>query len=160
MAIIIHVITGLGDGGAENQLRNLVTGASDYRHIVISLRSGGKYSDMLRRDKIEVFELAHFSLEGIIKFINMIRSGNILAVQGWLYHGILVSGILSLLLFKPNIWSIHVTELQYKNRFDVRKLMPYILKYLLVLKRADIVYCAQASKDWHEKAFNESRLSG
>ena len=45
---IIHIITGLGDGGAEHTLFKICKYDTTNKHIVISLTDHGKYFSLLR----------------------------------------------------------------------------------------------------------------
>ncbi len=51
---IVHIITGLNNGGAEAVLYSLCSFDSKSKHIVISLMGDGKYGSMLREIGIEV----------------------------------------------------------------------------------------------------------
>ena len=51
---IFHIITGLGNGGAEGVLYRLCTKDKKYRHIVVSLTTGGKYKTLLEKKNIKV----------------------------------------------------------------------------------------------------------
>ena len=44
---IVHIITGLGDGGAENTLYKICKYDYSNKHIVISLKGRGKYYSLL-----------------------------------------------------------------------------------------------------------------
>ena len=50
---IVHIITGLGDGGAENTLFKICKYDTKNKHIVISLKSGGKYYSLLKKSGME-----------------------------------------------------------------------------------------------------------
>ena len=61
---IIHIITGLGDGGAEHTLYKLCKYDHNNIHIVISLTGIGKYYSLLNNLGIKVycFKMNYFSL--------------------------------------------------------------------------------------------------
>ena len=46
---VLHVITGLGNGGAENTLFKVCKYDSKNKHIVISITSKGKYFHILKK---------------------------------------------------------------------------------------------------------------
>ena len=52
---ITHIITGLGDGGAEHILFKICKYDTKNNHIVISLKDKGKYYSLLRNIGIEVY---------------------------------------------------------------------------------------------------------
>ena len=51
---IVHIISGLKDGGAEAILYNFISKSNSKRvnHIVISLRNGGKYGKLLEEKEL------------------------------------------------------------------------------------------------------------
>ena len=54
---IIHIISGLGNGGAEACLFRLIIANPDYTHIVISIKDKGFYGDKLAENNIKVITL-------------------------------------------------------------------------------------------------------
>ena len=52
---ITHIITGLGDGGAEHILFKICKYDTKNNHIVISLKDKVKYYSLLRNIGIEVY---------------------------------------------------------------------------------------------------------
>ena len=46
---LVHIITGLGDGGAELTLFKICKYDTINRHIVISLKGPGKYFSLLKK---------------------------------------------------------------------------------------------------------------
>ena len=54
---IIHIITGLGDGGAENALFKICKYDNLNKHVVISLKKPSKYFFLLKKLKIKVYSL-------------------------------------------------------------------------------------------------------
>ena len=64
---IIHIITGLGDGGAEHTLYKICKYDIKNKHIVISLKEPDKYFSLLKKLSIEVVCL-NFKYYSIFKF--------------------------------------------------------------------------------------------
>ena len=54
---IVHVITGLNDGGAEHTLFKICKHDKFNEHIVVSLTGSGKYTPLLKKLEIEVYNL-------------------------------------------------------------------------------------------------------
>ena len=52
---IVHIITGLNDGGAEGVLYRLCKNDSKYKHSVISMMDEGKYGSLLRNFGVDVY---------------------------------------------------------------------------------------------------------
>ena len=54
---ILHIITGLGDGGAEAVLYRLCKFDNTFKHVVISLQGEQKYGSKLSKINIPVYTL-------------------------------------------------------------------------------------------------------
>ena len=52
---VVHIITGLGDGGAEHTLFKVCKYDSLNKHIVISLKDNGKYFLLLKKLGVQVY---------------------------------------------------------------------------------------------------------
>jgi len=89
---LLHVITGLGTGGAERALVRLVLSQPPAARpvAVVSLASGGRYAEILRQGGIEVIELGMRpglpSPAGLLRLIRAIRRLAPDIVQSWMYH--------------------------------------------------------------------------
>ena len=92
---ILHVISGLGNGGAENSLYKICKYDNKNKHIVISITSTGKYFRILREIGIEVYylNLKFYSILKFIKLILLIRSLRPDILQTWLIMGDFLGGI-------------------------------------------------------------------
>ena len=72
---IVHIITGLNDGGAEGVLFRLCKYDLEQEHFVISMTDEGKYAPMLRNVGIDVYCLnminnrAYFKLAHLEAFL-------------------------------------------------------------------------------------------
>ena len=83
---VIHIITGLGDGGAENILYKICKHDCLNKHIVISITNEGKYSSILKKMGIKVYCM-NMKIYSILKFFYLIRLLRLLKpdiVQTWL----------------------------------------------------------------------------
>ena len=52
---VLHIITGLEDGGAEAVLYGLCTEDTKNKHIVVSLKGEGKYGKLLNKKNHMLF---------------------------------------------------------------------------------------------------------
>jgi glycosyltransferase involved in cell wall biosynthesis len=97
--IVVHVITGLDDGGAEGVLYRLCTHERSARHIVISLMDEGKYGPLLREVGVEVHCLnmrrGRPSIGALWKLSRLLRSRKPDVVQTWMYHADLLGGVVA-----------------------------------------------------------------
>ncbi|MGZ8105975.1 hypothetical protein ACXU9T_11220 [Proteus mirabilis] len=96
---IIHIITGLNNGGAEGVLYRLCKYDLANDHVVISLTTDGKYGSMLRDINVNVIclHLKSFSstLPSLIKLYKIIKKEKPYIVQTWMYHADLIGGIIA-----------------------------------------------------------------
>jgi len=98
---IVHLISGLGVGGAE---RMLVLSAryhdrGRFRLIIISLMSGGEMADDIRTEGVELHELderrGRLSIAGFRRLIRLLRSIRPHVLQGHMFHSNILARIIS-----------------------------------------------------------------
>ena len=112
----MHIVPGLGDGGAEAILYRLIKSLKQFEYRVVCLGKEGKYSVLLRElgIRVDVLDLepnfAGFLRLPIIVRIYMDFRPQV--IQGWLYHGNLVASIFRLAKKKPRVlWALHHSDL-------------------------------------------------
>lgn len=108
---VLHIITGLNNGGAEGVLYRLVTHDKSNEHIIISLMDEGKYGPLLMEKGISVHCLnmsqGKLSIKSIAKLFKLIKSAKPDVVQTWMYHADLIGGIVAKSLgIKQVFWNI------------------------------------------------------
>ena len=111
---VLHIITGLTQGGAESALFRFIT--SKYNdvsvtHVVISMVDFGVYGKRMEDANIEVHMLnmprGIPSLKGLRKLWSLIRRTRPDIIQTWMYHSDLVGGIIARLAGYNNVvWGI------------------------------------------------------
>ncbi len=93
---VVHVITGLGNGGAEGALFRLVTAPSAHVHHVISMMDGGVYGAPLTRHGVTVHTLnmprGAVTVGGLRELYRLLRRLRPDVVQTWMYHPDLLGG--------------------------------------------------------------------
>ena len=111
---IIHIITSLGDGGAEHTLYKICK-YDNSEHVVISLKGQGKYYTLLKKLGIKVYCL-NMSFLSINKFFylkNLLISLNPDVVQTWLVHADFFGGLAARFAgIKNIIWNIRYSKLE------------------------------------------------
>lgn len=123
MVRVVHVISGLGQGGAEAALYRLCNACTTCSHIVISMGEKGVFTERLRRLGVEVHHL-HISgwRDALIKLIRiryLIKNFHPDAVQTWMYHADLYGGVAAKLAGINNVfWGLRhgVVELGITKR--------------------------------------------
>lgn len=116
---VLHVITGLGAGGAEAALFRLLKHDAANEHSVVSLTSDGLYADKLRELGVSVTSLGmSMSARGLLAIRGLwkvLRQCAPDIVQTWMYHADLVGGVLARMVGIPVIWSIRQTSLSLEH---------------------------------------------
>jgi glycosyltransferase involved in cell wall biosynthesis len=119
---IVHLSTGLNPGGAERQLRNLVTATNPqrFRHVIISMLDRGLVGDQLAADGFEVHALemesgipSPFAFPKLAKLLREIQPD---ILQCWMYHANLLGLLAGKLVGVPAIiWGIRTSNPQYQS---------------------------------------------
>jgi glycosyltransferase involved in cell wall biosynthesis len=153
---VLHIITGLNDGGAEAVLYRMVTAKSaSFKHIVVSLMDAGKYGLLLEEAGVDVYylnmsqgKLGVFSLFKLYRIIRNVKPG---VVQTWMFHGDLLGGVLARLAGVKNVvWGVHHTTLvkgeSKRSTILIAKLNAFLSRYI----PSKIIYCAEKSREVQE----------
>lgn len=152
---IVHIITGLNDGGAEAVLYRLCTAANAHQHYVVSLMDAGKYGPLLEQAGVPVMCLGmsrgRLSVSGLWRLWWLLRSEKPDVVQTWMYHADLVGGIVAHLAgIRRVFWGIHHTTLEPgKSRgttIAIARLNAWLSRWI----PAGIVCCAERAREVHQ----------
>jgi glycosyltransferase involved in cell wall biosynthesis len=109
---VLHVVTGLGPGGAERTLATLVPrlGRSGWRSTVVTLGATGVFASTIAEADVEVVALGMppgrptvAGLAGLIRAVRRIRPS---IVQGWMYHGNLGASVAGAIARAPVFWNV------------------------------------------------------
>ena len=110
---ILHLISGLKSGGAENVLFKLIKHDKGNTHHVISF-SGGFYLKELKKikAKVTIVELnKYFFFLQLPKILNIINKNNPDIIQSWMYHADFISIFLKIFLRKKKFyWNLRNTS--------------------------------------------------
>lgn len=163
---IVHVITGLGVGGAELMLKRLVIHSiqkQQFEHIVISLTDLGVIGPELQNEGIKVYSLGMKNalstpiiLIRLRKLLKVIKPN---IVQTWMYHADFIGGIVAKSIgIRKIIWGIRTTDVsQAKSNITV-----YLSKICAKLSYTipDYIICAaNVSRDYHVNlGYNRSKM--
>lgn len=161
--LVLHVISGLGIGGAETALYRLIRSShgGQFRHAVVSLTPGGTVATMLRTLDVDVttFDFRTAPLSGFFGLLALIRRRRPAIVQTWLYHADMVGGIAARLAGGRNVvWGIRTTDLttgDAKLTVAVKKLCAYLSRRV----PSAIVCVAEAARRAHvNTGYDGSRM--
>ena len=152
---IIHVITGLNDGGAEGVLFRLSSHDLRHKHIVISLSSEGKYGPLLRTKGVEVRALGmsprRLPFIAFIKLIHLLYRHKPDVVQTWMPHADLLGGLAARLAgARSVVWGIRHSNLDRTKSKKITKVIVRVLAKLSWWLPSRIAVCAKRAMDSHE----------
>ena len=170
---ILWLTTGLGTGGAEMMLTQIITGlpcrrvrqnaepgtpqSGDcaYEHHVISLTSGGKYVEPLRAVGAQVYSLdmpaGKPTLGAVIRLFRLAWQIQPAVMMGWMYHGCFAAVLVKLFRLGQGcvIWNIRQSlyDLSLEKRGSAMVIKS--LKWLAPFAKV-ITYNSQLSARQHE----------
>jgi len=117
---VVHIISGLGRGGAEMMLWRLITARERQgaiHHTVVSLTTKGAYGPMLEARGITVHALGMSRLRHLIPaflaLVRLLRDSRPDLVHTWMYHADLFGGLAARWAGRiPVVWGIHSLDLR------------------------------------------------
>lgn len=162
---VVHIITGLGQGGAETVLHRLVTAPGQAtQHTVISMGGEGVFGPMLRDAGVPVITLdmpaGKLTWRGVRRLYDTLKSMKPDVVQTWMYHADLVGGIASRLAgVRAVSWGIRNSGANLGKSSRLTHLIAWICARLSRFVPAGIVACAQDAAARHEaRGYPSSRM--
>ncbi|SUA66089.1 GDP-mannose-dependent alpha-(1-6)-phosphatidylinositol monomannoside mannosyltransferase [Oligella urethralis] len=108
---VLHLISGLGHGGAETVLQRLVTHAKKDRHCVLSMQDEGVIGPALRAAGIELHCLnmppGNMSIGDFMRLRKTLKQLAPDVVQCWMYHADMVGGLAARLAgIRTVLWGV------------------------------------------------------
>lgn len=150
---VLHVIGGVGPGGAETLMARLVTRASNVEHEVICLGGRDWYSDTLEEHGITVHYLGMSRLSavpsGLSRVARLVRSSGANVVQGWMYRSNILASLAARRAGLPSVWSIHCASLEPLGLSA--RLWAYASGTLAGTVPAAVINCSRRSIAMHER---------
>lgn len=143
---VLHIITGLGSGGAERMLTRVVLAAQGVdapRHVVVVLMNEGIYGDVLRAAGVELHCLNMRrgvpSLRALIRLARIIRRSRPDTIMTWLYHAALIGTMAALLSgigTRCTVWNLRGSDIDFSRSAPMTGLVVRGLKLLSRLPAA------------------------
>lgn len=138
MIRIVHIITGLGSGGAENMLYKLLkySDKEKFYHEVISLMDEGELGEKFKNEGIKIHSL---NLSKKNFFVSLLKAQKICKqfdiVNTWLYHADIFGFMVSKILLKKKlVWNIRHSNLDNgvnkKRTLFIVKINSFLSKYI------------------------------
>ncbi len=160
---IVHIITGLKDGGAENILYKVCQHDYINDHIVISFTIGGKYFLLLKKMGIKVycFNMKFNSFINFFYLIKLLRKLKPDIVQTWLIHGDFIGGIAARLAGIKNIvWNVLYSKLDISTeKLSNLLLIRLLSKLSYKIPKSIIVISKNAKKNCQKLGYCRKKLN-
>lgn len=162
---VVHIITGLNNGGAEGVLYRLVTNDRKNTHVVISLMDAGKYGPLLVESNIKTYYLelsrGSLSLSPLFRLKEIIKKEKPEIIQTWMSHADLIGGLVSKLSGHKNvIWNIRHSNLTF--RISNIKTNAVIMACMLMSKAIpkSIICCSEKTyRDYGGKGYPKNKMT-
>lgn len=146
MKKIFHIITGIGAGGAERVLLNILSNDKCNDHYIVSLKKKNFIKTPYDFTDFKIYYLNLNYINFINKFIYLIyfiKKVDPSVVQTWLYHADFFGGVAAKIAGVKNIfWNIRNSNLDKKTKFSTK----LVLKINALLSRfvpRKIISCSE-----------------
>lgn len=155
--IILHIITSLDGGGAENTLLKIckLLNNTKNKHLVISLKSNGVLINDFQKNNIEVYSLKLrkniiFDIIEFFYLIKLIKRIKPTILVTWLYHADIIGLLLKIFnIFSLKlIWNIRCSKIDFRHYSKITKIIFYILKKFSKVPNL-IIYNSYSGKNFH-----------
>lgn len=159
---VVHIITGLDDGGAEHTLYKICKYDKNNVHLVISLKGPGKYFDLFQKIGIRVYclDLKFYSIYKLYFLIRLIYLLNPNIVQTWLVHGDFIGGITARFAGIKNIvWNIRYSNFEKgKTKLRTILIVKLLTKLSFFIPKSIITVSKKAKKIYNEQGYESNKI--
>ena len=159
---VVHIITGLNDGGAEHTLYKICKYDIINKHIVISLTGSGKYLPLLKKLGVNVYflNLKIFQIYKIYFLIKLLRSLKPDLVQTWLVHADFFGGIAARLAgIKNVIWNVRYSGIELgKTKILTIFIMKILVHLSFLVPKFIIINSKRGMKLYAVKGYDKKKL--
>lgn len=163
---VVHVISGLGQGGAETVLHRLVSAPGQQAvHTVISLSDEGVFGPRLREAGVAVHALNMKAsplkaAQGLWKLFRLLRQLNPDVVQTWMYHADLLGGLVARLAgIRAVAWGIRNSGADLRHGSRSARGVAWLCARLSRWVPGVIVACAdEAARRHREWGYDPDRM--
>jgi len=159
---IIHIVTGLGDGGAEHTLFKICKYDIKNKHIVISFKRYGKYFSLLNKLGIKVYCLnaSFFSIHKFFFLIKLLQSLKPDIVQTWLVHADFIGSIAARLAgIKKILWNVRYSNIEIdKSKLTTILIIKVLAKLSYIIPEIIVIVSKKAKKIYESKGYDKRKL--
>ena len=162
---VMHVISGLGQGGAEGVLTRLILGSLDrVHHTVVSMTDLGVHGQRLRDAGIDVYTLnmgsRKLSISGLWALSRLMQRTQPDVVQTWMYNADLFGSLAAKLARIRRIsWGIRNAGEDLKRASGVARIARIVCARLSRWLPETILVCSHSSQARHvDLGYDERRM--
>lgn len=161
---VLHVITGLGQGGAEGCLVRLILADPANEHIVVSLLDEGVHGAALREHGVALhtlrFPRGGLHWRGLLQLFQILRHVKPEVVQTWMCHSDLLGGVTARLAGVPKVfWGIRNTLIAQASAPASTSGVVRICAHLSRVIPTKIVSCSEsASREHSQIGYDAKRM--
>ncbi|NYT62744.1 glycosyltransferase [Alcaligenaceae bacterium] len=154
---VVHIISGLGHGGAETVLHRLLTAPTQQdRHCVISMGGADVFGPRLRAAGIAVYTLEMKTpkggLTGLWRMYRLLRQLKPDVVQTWMYHADLIGGLAARLAgVKALAWGIRNSGADLHKSSRTARVLSWVCARTSRWLPGVIVSCAENAAQRHQQ---------
>lgn len=162
---VLHVITGLGNGGAEGALSRLCTNSQAYQHVVVSLIDGGVHEVRLKEAGIVVYCLGFYRAWMLpwvaIKLFYIVCRERPSLVQTWMYHADFVGAIVARFAFVRRVfWGIRHSSFEKGGSSRSTVILAKLCAIMSSFLPTGIICCANSAANLHKSiGYDFSKMS-
>lgn len=154
---VVHIISGLGQGGAETVLYRLVTAPQDQiQHIVISMGELDVFGPRLIEAGIDVYALKMKGpvgfMRGLWRLRQLLKQLQPDVVQTWMYHADLIGGVVARSAgIKSVAWGVRNSGDNLHHSSLKARVVAWLCAHLSSYVPAVIVVCADKAALKHKQ---------
>ena len=147
---IIHLLIGLGGGGAEHFVYELSKQSKEenMKTLVVAITSNDLIKDKFEISDIETYTLNISSLQnffiGFREFVYLLKKYNVTVLHAHMFHAVMLASLVK--LFMPSLKIIFTLHSNFIKQ-SYRKVLLFATKWL---RNSDIIFSAD-SKKWYHK---------
>ena len=148
---ILHIISGLGIGGAENTLYNLVKNDNHNNHIIVSLSKPIFFEKKLKKINIEVFNF-NFKKSFIKNFKDLlifIRQKKPDLIQSWMYHAEFLTIFIKMFVSIKVLWNVRNSTPYSKSFKFITRILIFINALFSKTIPSKIISCSKEATKNH-----------
>ena len=154
---VVHLIAGLGLGGAERQLLYVVRNLSgdNVRHVVISMTDKGALGDAFEGSGVDVYCLGmirgRINFGGLFRLRALLKDLDAQVLQTWMYHAGFLGLVVGRLVGVPSIvWNLRCSNMDLGDYGRITGMVVKICAHLSGFVPMAVVN-SQAGLRWHEQ---------